>query len=101
MKAKIVWFSGSRKVSAIIRFMGCDFVGVAKCSPEDIFDLNYGINLATQRAEIKAYAYGTKTYDKAADEAFRIAKACRVRATEYYTKEVTRCQILSWQKHHN
>lgn len=43
-----------------IRASEKQFVGVAKCCPEDIYDFNIGKKIALARAELKAFDYHDK-----------------------------------------
>lgn len=39
--------------SAKVKVNSCGFVGIASCNPEDVWDLDVGIELAAARAEVK------------------------------------------------
>lgn len=50
--------------SAKVKVKSCGFVGIASCNPEDVWDLNLGIELAAARAEEKRTRFlATKAAD--------------------------------------
>lgn len=65
MKKQIIQIPTQRRVKVILTIQGGKkFVGVATCLPTDHFQLGFGIDLATRKAEVKMYTYFVKQAKK-------------------------------------
>ena len=70
-------YVGGNMVTVIGRFAGRDVRGTAKCSPNDSFDLNTGINLATARCDYKIAQKRMKSAIKKYQEAMDATEAAK------------------------
>ena len=86
----------NKKVIAVCHYGGKSIRGVAKCSPEDIFDIEYGKKLAVARAEVKvaqAKIRNAATKYLAAAKAADIAEKRFDDMKQYYMDAVDQCDV--------
>ena len=82
------------KVIAVCHYAGKPVRGIAKCSPEDAFDIEYGKRLAVARAEVKVAQAKIRNATLKYLEAAKAADAAQKRyddMKQYYMDAVDQC----------